>query len=467
MNIDYKSKWENCRQFISDNISPEQYKTIFAFVEFESFTDGRLYLCVPSSFVKDVIEEKYLHLMRTALRRFFGEVSLFYRILKDKEDGTTATEEGTHKTAIQNTTQQSTRPANIAPNQLAASNPNELDSQLNAIYNFDTFIEGDSNRLARSVGESIAKNPAKTFNPLFVFGPSGCGKSHLVNAIGWKIKELHPQLRVLYISAHLFTVQWGNAVRKNVRNDFIAFYQTIDVLIIDDVQELSGKQDTQNTLFHNFNHLHLNKKQIILTADRPPIDILGLEERLLTRFKWGLQAEIEKPTKELRLSILHAKVNQEGLNIPNNILSYIAENIVDSVRDLEGMINSLMAHSIVYNCDIDMNLVNKIMPKFKAREDENKEITLEAICEKVCEYFNITVETLTSRTRKQPISYIRQLAIYLANKFTGESVVQIGQKLGGRNHATVIHAIKNIRSLESIDQKIKADIEYLENLIHA
>ncbi|MBQ9362124.1 MAG: chromosomal replication initiator protein DnaA [Bacteroidaceae bacterium] len=466
MNIDYKSKWENCRQFISDNISPEQYKTIFAFVEFESFTDGKLYLSVPSSFVKDVIEEKYLHLMRTALRRFFGEVSLYYRILKDKEGGTTATEEGTHKTAV-HIPRQSARPANLSPTQLAASDPTELNSQLNTIYNFDTFIEGDSNRLARSVGESIAKNPAKTFNPLFVFGPSGCGKSHLVNAIGWKIKELHPQLRVLYVSAHLFTVQWTNAVLKNVRNDFIAFYQTIDVLIIDDVQELSGKEDTQNTLFHIFNHLHLNKKQIILTADRPPIDILGLEDRLLTRFKWGLQAEIEKPTKALRLSILNAKVNQEGLNIPNNILNYIADNIDDNIRDLEGMINSLMAHSIVYNCDIDMALVNKIMPKFKVNENANKEITLETICEKVCDYFNITVETLTSRTRKQPISYIRQLTIYLTNKFTDESIVQIGIKLGGRNHATVIHAIKNIRSLESVDQKIRADIEYLENILHA
>ncbi|MBQ9640503.1 MAG: chromosomal replication initiator protein DnaA [Bacteroidaceae bacterium] len=467
MNIDYKSKWENCRHFISDNISPEQYKTIFAFVEFESFNDGKLYLNVPSSFVKDVIEEKYLRLMRTALRRFFGEVSLYYRILKDKEGGTTATEEGTHKTDITTPRQQTTRPANVSPTQLSASNPSELDSQLNTIYNFDTFIEGESNRLARSVGEAIAKNPAKTFNPLFVFGPSGCGKSHLVNAIGWRIKELHPQLRVLYVSAHLFTVQWGNAVRKNLRNDFIAFYQTIDVLIIDDVQEFSGKQDTQNTFFHIFNHLHLNKKQIILTADRPPIDILGLEDRLLTRFKWGLQAEIEKPTKALRLSILNAKINQEGLNIPQTILNYIAENVDDSVRDLEGMINSLMAHSIVYNCDIDMKLVNKVMPKFKAKENTNKEFTVETIRDKVCEHFNITAETLTSRTRKQPISYIRQITIYLANKFTDESIVQIGLKLGGRNHATVIHAIKNIRNLESVDQKTKDDIECLENLLRS
>jgi chromosomal replication initiator protein len=463
MTIDYKSRWEECRRFISDNISPEQYNTIFAFVEFGSFTEGKLVLCVPSSFVKDVIEEKYLHLMRTALRRYFGEVALFYRILKDQSTGTTVDEEGTKKTEL--TTPRPGRPVNVSPNPLSGANPSDLDSQLNPSYNFETYIEGESNRLARSVGEAIAKNPAQTFNPLFVFGPSGCGKSHLVNAIGLRIKELHPQLRVLYVSAHLFMVQWTDAVRKNVRNDFIAFYQTIDVLIIDDVQELSGKQDTQNTFFHIFNHLHLNKKQIILTADRPPIDILGLEDRLLTRFKWGLQAEIEKPTKALRASILCAKISQGGLNIPENIVSYIAENIDDSVRDLEGMLNSLMAHSVVYNCDINMKLVNKIMPKFKQKTSTNTKITLETIRDKVCEHFNISAEMLCSRSRKQPISYIRQLTIYLTNKHTDESIVQIGLKLGGRNHATVIHAIKNIRSLETVDPKTKADIQDIENII--
>ena len=463
MTIDYKSRWEECRRFIGDNITPEQYNAIFAFVEFGNYTEGKLVLCVPSAFVKDVIEEKYLHLMRSALRRYFGEVALYYRILKDKTTGTTVDEAGTQKTEL-NTPKQP-RPANVAPNQLAASNPNELDSQLNPSYNFETYIEGESNRLARSVGEAIAKNPAHTFNPLFVFGPSGCGKSHLVNAIGLRIRELHPQLRVLYVSAHLFMVQWTDAVRKNLRNDFIAFYQTIDVLIIDDVQELSGKQDTQNTFFHIFNHLHLNKKQIILTADRPPIDILGLEDRLLTRFKWGLQAEIEKPTRALRFSILSAKVHKEGLDIPENIISYIAENIDDSVRDLEGMINSLMAHSVVYNCDINMRLVNKIMPKFKAKAGEKQKVTFEGVCDRVCEHFSITREDLCSRTRKQPISYIRQLVIYLSNKHTSESIVQIGLKLGGRNHATVIHAIKNIRSLQSVDQKTRADIETIEDLL--
>ncbi len=465
MAIDYRRSWEKCRTIIRDNISVEQYNAIFAFVEFENFTDGKLVLSVPSSFVKDVIEDKYLDLLRKALNRCFGEVTLYYRILTDKSSGITVDEEGTKKTAIAIPKQGHL--ANETPNMLGASNPGELNSQLNTSYNFDTFIEGDSNRLARSVGEAISKNPAKTFNPLFIYGPSGCGKSHLVNAIGLKIKELHPELRVLYVSAHLFMVQWTDAVIKNKRNDFIAFYQTIDVLIIDDVQELSGKQDTQNTFFHIFNHLHLNKKQIILTADRPPIDILGLEDRLLTRFKWGLQAEMDKPDRELRHAILKSKVSKEGLSISDDIITFISDNIDDSIRDLEGFVNSLMAYSVVDNCEIDMRLVKKIMPRFKVKTHTKKAVTFESICDIVCEHFKISTETLVSRTRRQPISYIRQLTVYLANKMTNESIVQIGKKLGGRNHATIIHAINTISNLEATDNQTKQDLAKLKELINA
>lgn len=458
-----KSLWEECRLFIKDNIQPEQYNNIFAFVEFGDFADGKLVLEVPSAFVKEVIENTYLDLLSKTLHRYFGEVTLFYRVLQIKKPVITNDESSSN--CPRPNTPKSTEPANVVPNLLSTPTVSELDSHLNLDYNFDTYIEGASNRLARSVGEAIAKDPSKTFNPLFVFGPSGCGKSHLVNAIGLRIKQLHPQLRVLYVSAHLFMVQWTDAVRKNVKNDFIAFYQTIDVLIIDDIQELSGKKDTQNTFFHIFNHLHLNKKQIILTADRPPVDILGLEDRLLTRFKWGLQAEIERPTRELRQSIVSAKVNKEGLNIPNKVINFISEKIDDSVRDLEGIINSLMAYSVVYDCDIDMNLVGKIMPRFKAVESTESTITFDTIRDKVCEFFGVKAEVLTSRIRKQPISYIRQLAIYLADKHTDDTIVEIGLKMGGRNHATVLHSIKNIKSLQSVDSKTRADIENIENAL--
>jgi chromosomal replication initiator protein len=232
--------------------------------------------------------------------------------------------------------------------------------------------------------------PAGSFVSLI--GPSGCGKTHLINAIGYRIKELHPQLRVLYLSAHLFTVQFTDAVRQNKTNEFIRFYQSIDVLILDDVQELSGKDKTQNTFFHIFNHLHLNGKQIILSADRPPIAIQGLEDRLLTRFKWGMQAEIEKPTQNLRFNILAAKVEKEGLKIPTNVLKYISENIDDSVRDLEGIINSLMAYSVVYNSDINMALARKVMPRFV--ESPSRELTIDDVKQSVCEHFNLKIKNI-------------------------------------------------------------------------
>ena len=351
-----KLLWEKCLDIIRDNISPEQYAVSFAFVKLHSFENGNLVLSVPSEFVKKFLEENFLPLMVSTFKRVFGESNvkaLYYnvRVVDAKRGG-----EVREKTDITPppTNGPERKDARKSPDIVTAPQVQDLDSQLHPHYRFENYIEGESNRLARSVGESIAKHPAKTFNPFFVYGPSGCGKTHLINAIGLRIKELHPEMRVLYLSAHLFTVQYTDAVRQNKVNDFIRFYQTIDTLILDDVQELSGKASTQNTFFHIFNHLHINGKQIILSADRPPIAIQDLEDRLLTRFKWGMQAEIEKPTQNLRYNILAAKVEAEGLNIPTNVLKFISENVDDSVRDLEGFINSLMAYSVVYNCNINM-----------------------------------------------------------------------------------------------------------------
>ena len=323
-------------------------------------------------------------------------------------------------------------------------------------------IEGESNRLARSVGESIANNPAKTFNPFFVFGPSGCGKTHLINAIGLRIKELHPELRVLYLSAHLFMVQYRDATIQNKLNDFIRFYQSIDVLIIDDVQELAGEKRaaTQNTFFHIFNHLHVNGKQIILSADRPPIAMQDLEDRLLTRFKWGMQAEIEKPTQNLRLGILSAKVEKEGLNIPAKVLKFIAENIDDSVRGLEGIINSLMVNSVVYNCDINMALVKKLMPQFVEKHSK-KVLTIEDVKQIVCNHFHLKINQLDSRERTQRIAYARQIAMYLADQMTDNSRMQIGRVIGNRNHATVVHAVKQIQDMMETEDRVREDVEEL------
>lgn len=461
-----KLLWEKCLDIIRDNISPQQFAASFAFVELHSFEDGKLILNVPSEFVKKLLEENFLPLMAATFKRVFGSniTSLFYnvKVVKSKRGGDIQEKGNIPTKVISGPSRPDVRKA---PDDVTAPQVQDLDSQLIPTYTFENYIKGESNLLARSVGESIANNPAKTFNPFFVFGPSGCGKTHLINAIGLRIKELHPQMRVLYLSAHLFTVQFTDAVRQNKTNEFIRFYQSIDVLILDDVQELSGKDKTQNTFFHIFNHLHVNGKQIILAADRPPIAIQGLEDRLLTRFKWGMQAEIEKPTQNLRLDILSAKVEKEGLKIPANVLRFISENVDDSVRDLEGIINSLMAYSVVYNCSINMSLMQKVMPRFVEKTEHP--ITIDDVKQCVCNYFNLKMNQLDSRIRTQKIAYARQLAMFLSNQLTGKSHVQIGVNIGNRNHATVIHAIRQIKDMMEVDEQTRQDVTELQTTLQA
>jgi chromosomal replication initiator protein len=283
----------------------------------------------------------------------------------------------------------------------------------------------------------------------------------LTNAIGTRIKELYPEKRVLYISAHLFQVQYTDSVRTNHFNDFINFYQTIDVLIIDDIQEFAGVTKTQNTFFHIFNHLHQNGKQLILTSDRAPIMLQGMEERLLTRFKWGLVAELEKPDKELRKNILRNKIHRDGLNIPENVINYIAENVDESVRELEGIVNSLLAQSILFKRDIDMDLAERIIRK-AVRIIENKPITIEEIIAKVCEHYKMDESVLHTKSRKREIVQVRQVAMYLAKKHTDTSTSKIGYLIGKRDHATVIHACKIMKDLVEVDKDMKAEIEEIE-----
>ncbi len=454
--------WEQCLDFYRSNISPEKYNVTFSYTQLESYTDGMLILRVPTCFVRDMLEKDFQGLMRASFKKYFGNenVKLYYRIMVDGTNNVSTVEKQKDPAPAVNGTQQ--RLKNVSPDTLMAPAVDDLDSQLKPEYSFENYLEGESNRLARSVGESIAQNPSRTFNPFFVYGPSGCGKTHLINAVGLSIKEKHPRMRVLYLSAHLFTVQYTDAVRNNKVNDFIGFYQTIDVLILDDIQELSGKTGTQNTFFHIFNHLQMNNKQIILAADRPPMAIEGLEDRLLTRFKWGLQAEIEKPTKSLRCSILNAKVKKEGLHIPENVINYISENIDESVRDLEGIINSLLAFSIVYKCDINMKLVNKVMPRF-AEVHKKESITIDRIKEVVCGYYNISEDELCSRSRLAKVSHVRQMAMFIASKHTSMSNVQIGVNIGNRNHATVLHALNQIKDLLDVDEQTRHELMMIED----
>ena len=458
---DYVGLWKRCLQMIHDNVPETTFKTWFEPIVPLKYEDKALTIGVPSPFFYEFLEEKFADLLRATLNKQIGEgTRLMYSVLTDKTNRISVHMEGNNRSsAIPAPT--TVRNANKAPNPMQAPAPQDLDPHLNPNYNFENFIKGVSNEFSRTVGETVAKNPAKTFNPLFLYGPSGVGKTHLTNAIGTRIKELYPEKRVLYISAHLFQVQYTDSVRTNHFNDFISFYQTIDVLIIDDIQEFAGVTKTQNTFFHIFNHLHQNGKQLILTSDRAPVMLQGMEERLLTRFKWGLIAELEKPDKELRKNILRNKIHRDGLNIPENVINYIAENVNESVRELEGIINSLLAQSILFKREIDINLAERIVRK-AVRINENKPLTIETIVSKVCEHYKLDESVLYTKTRKREIVQVRQIAMFLAKKHTEHSASKIGHLIGNRDHATVLHACKIVKDLVEVDKEAKADIEEIE-----
>lgn len=456
-----KTKWENCVAFIRSRINEQQYMTWIQPVSFCSFDADlkELKIGVPSSFFYEYLEEHYAQLILTAIHQEYGpNVRLFYKIVVDKAHGKTQ-DAASVTPPITTTPRISQRIAYKGPD--VHEDLPEIDSHLLAEYNFDNFIEGDSNILPRSVGMSIADNPKqKTFNPLFVYGHSGVGKTHLVNAIGMKLKENFPEKRVLYLSAHLFHIQYVDANLKNQTNDFIRFYQQIDVLILDDVHELIGMPKTQNTFFHIFNHLKQNGKQIILTCDRAPLELQGMEERLLTRFKWGLIAELGQPNEKLRHDILVSKVHRNGLNIPKSVIDYISENVTDSVRELEGVVTSLMAYSVVYNRNIDLTLARRIVSN--ATRVENKPITIDDITAHVCASLNANKNDIFSKSRKANIVEVRQIIMYMAHRYTKLTTSKIGILVGNRNHTTVLHSIKNVEERMATDYAFKNKVEEIE-----
>ena len=443
---------------IKDNISEAAYSTWFEPIVPLKYENGEFVLQVPSMFFYEYIEEKFAELLRVTLYREVGEgTKLLYRIMVDKAATTTIPAED--KTVV----------AERVPDKIVKSGINpfepvvqqDIDPQLNAAYNFNTFIEGTSNKLARAAGISIANEPGKTiFNPLFLFGKSGVGKTHLVNAIGMMTKQLYPEKRVLYVSANLFQIQYTDAVRRNETNDFLNFYSNIDVLILDDIHEFMDKQGTQKTFFHIFNHLHQNGKQIIMTCDRAPGSLEGMEERLLTRFQWGLSAEIEMPDFELRKAILKSKIYKDGLEISEEVIDYIAANVTDSVRNLEGVLVSLLAHATLTDEDIDLALAEKVVGKVVAATPNV--ISVEKIRDMVCDYFALPLDAVMSKTRKREIATARQVAMYLSKQYTKSSLSVIGKLIGGRDHATVLHACSVVNDWRDTDKNFRMSVKELE-----
>ena len=455
------ARWDNALALIRENVSQQQYDTWFRPIVFESFDDAKktLLVQVPSPFVYEYLEENYVDLLIKVLHRTFCEgIRLNYRVVTDKEHKLSQDIESDPADIEQ---KPRTR-ANQSPTPLDAAQPQQIDPQLNPHLSFANYIEGASNKLPRSVGQSIAEHPNTTqFNPMFIYGPSGCGKTHLVNAIGLRTKQLYPQKRVLYISARLFQVQYTNAVLQNSTNDFIRFYQTIDMLIVDDIQEWISAPKTQDTFFHIFDHLFRNGKRIILASDRPPVDLKGMPERLLTRFSCGLIAELEKPNTQLCVDILENKIRKDGLHIPRDVIEFISQTANGSVRDLQGVINSLMAYSIVYTSNIDMRLAERVIKR--AVKIDDKPLTVDEIIETVCNHFNVSPSAVGGKSRKRDFVVARQVSMYLAQKYTKMPASRIGKLVGNRDHSTVIHSCTQVENRLKVDKEFLAEIQSLEN----
>lgn len=462
MTLNHESLWNQCLNIIKDNVPELSYSTWFTPIVPLQYEDKALLLQVPSHFFYEQLENQYADLIGKAILRVTGEnTRLLYQVMVSDTPMKLAPD--THQANVNRISGIPTRPA-ASNNPFEQMAPGKLEPQLNPNLTFGNFIGGESNMLARTAGYSIAEKPGKTiFNPLFVHGKSGVGKTHLLHAIGNSGLQQNSNLRVLYVSSHLFQVQYSQAYLNNTVNDFIHFYQSIDVLLIDDIHELSGKTGTQNVFFHIFNHLHQNGKQLVITCDRPPKDIVGIDDRLLTRFKWGLTAEMEKPNYALRVAILDSKIMRDGLQFTRDVVEYIARNATENVRDLEGIVVSLMAHSVIYEKEVDMDLAKRVVSN--AIKVQERQISVELIEEEVCKYFDIEPEVIHSKSKKQEISQARQIAMYLSRKYTDKSYSNIGELIGKRDHATVLHACKTVGNWIETDKKLKGCIQEIEQLI--
>ena len=461
--------WNNCLTVIRNNVSHQNFKIWFEPIIPVSIKDNILTIQVPSQFFYEWLEENYITLLKKTIKKELGkEGKLEYHIVLEnssKSKPYVSKIPSSNQKDIQNNPV--SIPMNLSTNKIR--NPFiipglqkiNINPQLNKSYTFDAFVEGECNRLARSAGYAVAQDPGGTsFNPLFIYGSGGLGKTHLANAIGIEAKNLDHEKTVLYVSADKFQTQFIDAIMDNKKNDFVHFYQSIDLLIIDDVQFLSGKEKTQDVFFHIFNHLHQNGKQIILTSDKAPVDIIGMEQRLLSRFKWGLSADLQAPGLETRLAILRKKIKKDGIEISNEVIEYIAYSITTNVRELEGALISLLAQASLNKKDINIDLARNMLDKFV--RNTVREVSIDYIQKVICDYFDIPIEIMKSKTRKREIVQCRQLAMYFAKQLTKNSLAMIGKHCGNKDHATVLHACKTVNNLADTDKRFKGYISDIE-----
>jgi len=470
MNNEYKSAWEKCLNVIKDNVPSSSFKTWFEPIEPVKLENKVLTIQVPSAFFYEYLEEQFIDILRKTLRMVIGNgAKLEYNVVMENKNNSqpyTVSYPTNNNNKIQNKPltvplKSDEKPSIKNPFIIPGIQKLQIDPQLKADNTFENFVEGDCNRLARSAGFAVAQNPGGTaFNPLMIYGNSGLGKTHLAQAIGIEVKERFPDKVVLYVNANKFQTQFTEATRNNNRNDFLHFYQMVDVLILDDVHEFAGKEKTQETFFHIFNHLHQMGKQLILTSDKPPIELKGMEQRLLSRFKWGLTADLQTPDFETRMEILRRKVYKDGIALSEEVMEYIASHVVNNVRELEGALVSLLAQSMLNKREITLELAAKLINKLV--KNSKRELSIEYISKVVCDYFNMPVESLQAKTRKREIVQARQIAMYFSKSLTKYSLASIGAQIGSKDHATVLHACKTVNNLKDTDKNFRIFVDDIE-----
>ena len=462
MTKDRYTVWDNCLRTIKSSIAAQSYKTWFEPIKPVHLDNAVLTIQVPNKFFYEWLEEHYVSLLKATIQKELGEhAKLEYQILMGPAAGDRKLGNGVNGQSQSDSSLGFMPDAFMNPFVIPGIKQVRVDPHLNKSYNFDNFIEGDCNKLARSAGMAVAKKPGGTaFNPLVIYGQVGLGKTHLAQAIGNEVVKTNKNKNVLYGTTESFTNQIIQAIKNNAINEFVAYYQNIDILILDDIQFLANKVKTQEIFFHIFNHLHQSGHQIILTSDRPPRDLEGMEERLISRFKWGLTTDLQAPDLETRMAILEEKMHKDGIELPRDVVEYVCYHIKDNVRELEGVLNSIAAQASLNQRTIDVDLAREVVRKFV--KEAQRELTLDHIQNQVAEHYNIPVDKLRAKTRKRPVVIARQLSMFLAKSLTNKSLKTIGEMFGGRDHSTVIYSCRAVQDMMDTDRDFRMTVEGLE-----
>lgn len=471
MNKNCKVVWDNCLQFIKTQVSEQSFKTWFQPIVPYKFEDNVLTIQVPSQFFYEWLEEHYLSLLRQVIDRELGPGGkLEYSIIVDKgsaDQRAFTINLPTHSSNYfkkENLNGEASKDGFRSPFELERIDKERHASYLSPHHTFDTLIEGDCNQLAKSAAQAVAKKPGNTsFNPLMIYGGVGLGKTHIVQALGNAVKANFSNKFVLYVSSEKFTTQFIEALRNNNVQNFTNFYLQVDLLIIDDIQFLAGKEKTQEIFFHIFNHLHQYGKQIVLTSDCPPRDLKGLQERLLSRFKWGLTADLQQPNFEIRVAIIQSKIEKDGIYISEDLVQYIAHSVDTNIRELEGVLISLIAHASLSKRDIDLELAKQVLKNIV--HDIDTEVNIDYLQKTAAEHYKISLDDIRGKSRKKETVIARQVAMHLAKEYTNHSLKSIGDYFGGRDHSTVIHALQSVDDMLATDQHFKRSFEDLKRKI--